>query len=221
MVCRSIVIEHLQQWFSKNDVSISYIYCDYKDRNTQTVVNLISSLVKQIVSQQQDMPSEVKDLFAEHDNGQSSMSLEDYSKLLVSLSSYFRRSFIVVDALDEHMISDDAQNLMQMELLDILLNVQHQWNGPSGYTLLFTSRNSGLIQERLAKYARIEISAADSDIEMYLRSRIHQSSKLRFPVKVQDDAVFIDQVVSTLVEKAQGMLVLQPSPLPPQAKSIE
>ena len=155
--------------------------------------------------QQPDMPREVKELYAEHNNGQSSMSLKEYSKLLTSLSSYFRRSFIVVDALDEHMISDDAEELMQMNLLDILLNVQHKWNDPNGYTLLFTSRNMGLIQEKLAEYARVEISAANSDIELYLRDRIHEISKFRFPVKVRDDAIFIDQIVSTLVEKAQGM----------------
>ena len=207
MACRSIVIEHLQQFFTKDDVSISYIYCDYKDR-TQTVVNLISSLVKQILLQQKDMSKEVKDLYAEHTNGQRSLPLEKYSKLLASLSTYFRRSFIVVDALDEHMISDDAENLWQMTLLDILLNLQHQWNGSNGYTLFFTSRHIGLIQERLAKCACLEISAVDSDIELYLRSRIRNFSKFRFPMKVRDDTKFTDQMISTLVEKAQGMLVL-------------
>ena len=208
MVCRSIVIEHLQQFFTKNDVSISYIYCDYKDRNTQTVVNLISSLVKQILSQQIDMPKEVKDLYAEHNNGQISLSLEEHSKLLASLSKCFRRCFIVVDALDEHVISGDAERAYEMTLLDTLLNLQHQRNESKGYTLFLTSRHSGLIQERLAKHARIEISAANSDVELYLRSRIRKSSKFRFPVKVRDDAIFIDEIVRTLVEKAQGMLVL-------------
>ena len=214
MVCRSIVIEHLQQLFTENDVSISYIYCDYKDRNTQTVVNLISSLVKQMLLQQIEMPREVKDLYAEHKNGQSPMSLEKYSKLLASLPKYFRRSFVVIDALDEHIISNDAEKSIQMTMLDILLDLQHGRNGSNGYTVLFTSRHIGLIQETLAKCARIEISAADSDIELYLRSRIRKSSRFRFPVKVRDDAHFTDQIVSTLVEKARGMLVFK---LPPQA----
>ena len=214
MVCRSIVIDHLQQWFSKNDVSISYIYCDYKDRKTQTVVNLISSLVKQMLSQRKDMPQEVKDLYAKHKNGQGSLSPEEHHELLASLPIYFQRSFVVVDALDEHISSDDEDDLTQMTILDTLLNHQHRWNGSKGYTLLFTSRHIGSIQEKLAKCARIEISATDSDIELYLRSRIRQSSKSRFPVKVRDDTTFIDQIVSTLVEKAQGMLVL---PLPPSS----
>lgn len=212
MVCRSIVIEHLQQLFTEHDVSISYIYCDYKDRNTQTVVNLISSLVKQILSQQIDMPKEVKDLYAEHNNGQISLSLEEHSKLLASLSKYFRRSFILVDALDEHVISDDAERSWEMTLLDTLLNLQHQWNGSNGCTLFLTSRHSGLIQEKLAQCARLDISAASSDIELYLRSRIRNSSRFRFPVKVRDDDKLIDQIISTLVEKAQGMSVLT-SPL--------
>ena len=207
MACRSIVIERLQKCFPEKNVSISYIYGDYKDRKTQTVVKLISSLVKQILLQQEDMPREIKNQYIEHKNGQISLSLEEYSNLLASLSTSFRRSFIVVDALDELVVDEDAENSVQKKLIKILLDLP-QWNGSNGFALFFTSRHLELIQERLAKCARIEISAADSDIELYLRSRIRESSKFGFPVKVRDDAKFIDQIVSTLVENAQGMLVL-------------
>ena len=206
--CRSIVIEHLRQVFTEKDVSISYIYCDYKDRKTQTTVNLISSLVKQMVLQQSDMPKDVIDLYTKHGNGQSSLSLEDLSRLLSSLSNHFRRSFILVDALDEHFVNDDEENAMQLTLLDILLNLQQKRKDSRGCTLFFTSRENGLIQERLAGCVRLDICAAGSDIELYLRSRIHDPSKFRFAKNLRVDADLGNLIVSRLVEKAEGMLVL-------------
>ena len=203
--CRSIVIEHLQQVFTENDVSISYIYCDYNDRKTQTTVNLISSLVKQIVLQRKDMPREVIELYT--GKGQSSLSLEDLTRLLSSFSSHFRRSFILVDALDEHFINDDEESVMQLTLLDSLLNLQKRGNSSRDYTLFFTSREFPLIHRRLAGCVRLDIRATDSDVESYLRSRIYDPTRFPFAGKVQDDANLGNLIVSKLVEKAQGMSV--------------
>ncbi len=163
--CRSIVIEHLQTLFSENDVSVSYIYCDYKDRKNQTTVNLISSLVKQIVLQQEDMPQEVQSLYSTYSYGQSSLSLEDLSRLLSCFSNHFRRSFILVDALDEHLSKDDEENPMQFTLLNILLDLHQQRDSSRGYTLFFTSRENGLIKGRLAGCARLDIYATEDDIK--------------------------------------------------------
>ena len=201
---RSLVIDHLQQGFTREDVSISYIYCDYKDRKTQTTVNLISSLVKQMVLQQSDMPREVIDLYAKCKDGQVPLSLEDHSKLLSSFSHHFRRSFILVDALDEHFINDDEQNAAQLTLLDTLLNL----HSSGGYTLFFTSREHQLIKGRLAACARLDIRATDFDIELYLRSRISDPTKFKFAQKLRNDADLGDLIVSKLVKKAQGMLVI-------------
>ncbi len=186
-------------------MSVSYIYCDYKDRKNQTTVNLISSLVKQIVLQQENMPQEVKSLYSTYDDGQSSLSLEDLSRLLSCFSNHFRRSFILVDALDEHLSKDDEENPMQFTLLNVLLNLHQQRNGSRGYTLFFTSRENGLIKERLAGCARLDIYATGDDIKSYLLSRISDPAKFRFAKKVQNDANLSNLIVSSLVEKARGM----------------
>ena len=205
--CRSIIIRNLQQVFTEEDVSISYVYCDYKDRKNQTTVNLISSLVKQLVLQHRDMPKEVIDLYTKSRNGQSSLSLEDYSRLLLSFSNHFRRSFILVDALDEHFVNNDEETAMQLTLLDELLNLQQQGHSSGGYTLFFTSREIGVIQRRLAGGVRLDIRAASSDIESYVRARICDHTKFALAEKVRDDASLVSIVVSKLVEKAQGMSV--------------
>ena len=154
------------------------------------------------------MPREIADLYIRKREGQTSLSLEDYSRLLSSFSNHFRRSFILVDALDEHIINDDEENAAQLTLLDVLLDLQEQGDNSGGHTLLFTSRENGLIQERLAGCIRLDIRAADADIESYVRSRIGDPTKFKFAKKVRDDVDFGNLIVSRLVEKAQGMLVL-------------
>lgn len=189
-------------------MSISYIYCDYKDRESQTTINLISSLVRQVVSQLGDTPEELRDLYTKHRKGQSSLSLEESSSLLSSLSNHFRRSFIVVDALDEHFNNKKKDNAMQMALLDVLLPLQRHQASSKGYTLFFTSRDQGWIEERLKGYVRLDIRAANSDIELYLRSQI---TKFSFADKVRNDADLGNLIVRRLVENSQGMLVITSS----------
>ena len=46
---RSIVVEYLERSFEKNNVAIAYIYCSYKEQEDQTTVNLIASLLQQLV----------------------------------------------------------------------------------------------------------------------------------------------------------------------------
>lgn len=212
MPCRSIVIENLQQMFVGEDVSISFAYCDYKDRTNQTTVNLISSLVKQIVAQQKDMPVEVVKLYSAHGQGQKSLSLGNQLCLLSSFPNSFRRSFILIDALDEHFTNEDEENGLQLILLEELLKLQKQGSCFKGYTLFFTSRENYVIQEHLTGAVRLDIRAADSDIESYVRSRIANPSHFRFVDKIMGDAELANTIVDTLTEKAQGMLVILQQP---------
>ena len=208
MPCRSIVVESLQGMFVGEDVSISFAYCDYKDRSNQTTVSLISSLVKQMVSQQKDMPTEVINLYSAHGHGQSSLSLAENLSLLSSFPKSFRRSFIVIDALDEHFTNEDEENVLQLPLLQELLKLQRDPSASKGYTLFFTSRENHIIREQLAGSGRLDIRAADADIESYIRSRIANPSQFRFANKIQEDAQLANTIVEKIIEKAQGMSVM-------------
>lgn len=198
----STVIENLLQIFDRDTVSISYIYCDYKDRAKQTTTNLLASLVKQLVLQHEDMPREVIEMYVEHTKRKSSPSLGEYSRLFPSLLNGFRRSFILVDALGEYFTSDDEESILEVTLLKELLKLQQT---RPGCTLFITSRANPVIQERLSGTVHIEISAANADIELYLRSRIYDHSKFRFAGKMRDDNDLADLVVGSLLKKARGM----------------
>lgn len=188
--------------FIGEDISISFAYCDYKDRTNQTTVNLISSLVKQIVSQLKNMPVEVVNLYKQ---GQSSLSLQSHLSLLSSFPNSFRRCFILIDALDENFTNEDEEDVLQLPLLEELLKLRKQGSASNGYTLYFTSRENHVIQEQLTGSARLDIRAVDSDIESYVRSRIADPSQFRFAEKIKGDAELANMIVNRLTEKAQGM----------------
>ena len=194
--------------FVGEDVSISFAYCDYKDRTNQTTFNLISSLVKQIVSQHKDMPEEVISLYSAHKQGQSLLSLGGHLSLLSTLPKSFRRSFILIDALDEHFTNEDEEKALRLTLLDELLKLQRQGSGLKGYTLFFTSRENRVIQEQLAGSVCLNIRATDSDIESYVRSRIANPSQFSYANKIRENAELVNTIVDRLIEKAQGMSVM-------------
>lgn len=161
-----------------------------------------------MVLQHKGMPEEVVKRYSAHERDQSSLSLAEYLKLLSSFPDSFQRSFILIDALDEIFTNEDEEDVLQFPLLEELLGLQKQRSATNGYSLFFTSRENHVIQEHLAGARRLNITAADSDIESYIRSRIANSSQFRFANKIQKDAELANTIVERLIEKARGMLVM-------------
>ena len=168
---------------------------------------MISSLVKQIVSQHKDIPAEVVNLYSAHGHGRESLSLAEYLSLLSSLPNSFRRSFILIDALDESFTNEDEEYVLQLPLLEELLKLQKQGSAANGYNLFFTSRENHVIKRKLAGSDHLNIRAADSDIESYVRSRVEDPSQFEF-VDLKGDDKLANAIVDTLTKKAQGMLVV-------------
>lgn len=161
--------------------------------------------MKQLALQQNALPNEVKELFSKHKDGQSSPSLDEYSKVLSQMLNRFKKSFIIVDALDEHVNDEEEGCPMQIEFLNQLRQLQ-QSNATASCRLFFTSRENRSIQGQLAGCARIDICATDSDIRLFVRSRI-SDSKFRFASELQRNADLACMITDKLVQLAQGMLV--------------
>lgn len=115
----------------------------------------------------------------------------------------FRRTFIVIDALDEHLISEEDDCSPQIPLLYELMNIQHK--EPSRCTIFVTSREIPSIQDQLHDRVRLDIRANNEDIRLFVRSRIDDGSKFRLAKEVQTSPNLAEQIVQKLVEKAQGM----------------
>ena len=103
---RSVVINYLQQAFPSEDFGIAFVYCNYKEQKEQTLVNLISSLLGQLVDKASLIPEDLYHLYQRHKKKGIRPSLSEYLKLLHYVVFQFSAVFIVIDALDECSESD-------------------------------------------------------------------------------------------------------------------
>jgi Cdc6-like AAA superfamily ATPase len=202
-VLAAAVVHHLEQLFCQDDVAVLYIYYDYKDHFNQTDQKLFASLAKQSVSQHRDLPDDAKRLYSACKRGETSPSCEQCLELLASSITHFRRTFIVLDALDEHLSTGENGYSPQIPILYELNKVQREV--PEGCTMLITSREIYSIQEQLCDFTRLDIRANDEDIRSYVNSRIQDDQKFRFAKEIRADPDLAEEMVRKLAEKAQGM----------------
>ena len=188
-----MVIDLLHRTFEPEEAGIAFLYCDYKERKQHTALNLISSLVQQLVQRQSDISEDVTAFYTKGMSKHTRPKLDDYSNLLRSELGRFPKTYIVIDALDEYIEKDGTRRT----LLEQLQLLRHKVN------LLVTSRHLAALDSEFEVDATLEISANKEDIERYLRSQIHHNRNLatyasKFPQ-------LEDEIVASISARAQGM----------------
>ena len=203
-VMASAVIENLQRSSKENDIAVAYLYCDYKDRERQTTGNLLSDLIKQLIVQRDSMPTQAREFY--HRSKDSGASLENYKTVLYPLVKSFKRSYIILDALDENTLSidkNDADERADLELVHALLPLQSPEN--SSIRLFITSRESPLIEKSLPNCIHLTIRANDEDVRSYVDARIKDATRFRFAHEIVRRPDLESSIIDTIVTKAQGM----------------
>ncbi|SLM39235.1 Ankyrin repeat-containing domain [Lasallia pustulata] len=193
-ITRSTVIDHLQRTYSTSNIGIAFMYCDYKEQEQQTPVNLISSLLQQLVEQQSSVPDEVRSLWEEHTRRRTRPCLAECSRLLQSTASAFSEIFIVIDALDES--SEITRD-------DLIAEIQKL---PSHLHLMATSRHNPNIEQLFNGSIQLEIQAHDADVKAYIRTQIDKRERLKKFVRA--DPRLQGMIETKLASKAQGMFLL-------------
>jgi hypothetical protein len=164
-------VHHLQQLFAQENVAVLYVYCDYKDQAHQTNRNLFTNLAEQSILQQVDLPAEATALYGVCMRGERSPSTKECLDLLMSSMASFRRTVIILDAVDEHLPSGEDEYNPYIPLLRELNNIQQKLSGRC--TMFITSREILSMQEQLQDRTRLNIRANEEDIKSYVKSRIH------------------------------------------------
>ena len=113
----SIVFEHLKQIYHERNVAVLIAYCGYNEAKSQSIDNLVASLLKQAVQSQPEISEDIKNVYKGHGKKDTFPSMQELTKLLQKEIAKFDRCFIIVDALDE--ILDEPKRL---ELLECLSN---------------------------------------------------------------------------------------------------
>lgn len=193
---RSFIIDHLKQLFSEDDVVVAFIYCNYNEREEQTLVNLLGSLLQQFVQQRSTIPTDLQKVYESHERKKTRPSVAEYSRLLESQLSSFSEAFLVIDALDEYLDNDRTRDALLAEIRKLQPRLR----------LLVTSRpNVKNLALNFDNVTQLEIRASDSDIKRYLESEIYKKERLRSHVTA--NPTLKDIIINTIVQKAEGMSV--------------
>jgi hypothetical protein len=182
-----MVVEHLNQKYGEKS-AIAYIYFDYKDQETQDIVNLLANVLKQILSRLDDISDE---LFAALDDMRSqSRHFLDSSKVIEVIrlvAEQLSRTYIIVDALDE---CRDANT--RAHLLDILDKLTAARN-----IKIYIASRPHIQHIRGAEV--LQIRARDTDIETYVRSKLEKGGRVTPSLR--------EQIIARLLISAKGTLL--------------
>ncbi|KAH0536261.1 hypothetical protein FGG08_006856, partial [Glutinoglossum americanum] len=193
---RSLIIDEVSRSVNCDDTGVAYIYCDYADREDQTVENMIASLIKQLSLQTTPIPDPVWELYKQCNQGKSRPDLSKIMETLKLLCIEFKQVFIVLDALDECDEQARRSLLAQLEGLDHSIS-----------RCLLTSRHHLLdMEERYGKYPQIEIIAKDQDIHQFLQKKIKEDGGLSEMMKSKQ--ALKDEVIGMITSKAMNMFLL-------------
>jgi hypothetical protein len=178
-----------------SNIGLAFIYCNYKERDSQTLANLIASLVQQLVQRSSAVPDDVRALYAHHQSQKTRPGDVEYCKILRSLVASFSHVYIIVDALDECNESNGTRSKLTKELQE----------SPANLHLLCTSRHLGDIEESFARASRLEIRASNADVQRFLEAQISQTPRLVGFCKTVESLQ--STIIEKLIQKAKGMSV--------------
>ncbi|EHK48124.1 hypothetical protein TRIATDRAFT_305868 [Trichoderma atroviride IMI 206040] len=192
----SYIIEALRKLSHGSDLGIAYVYFSYKDIETQTPVNVMASILQQLISDKQSFLSDLKSLYAQHIKENTRPSVPDIVSLLQDVVLSYSKVFIIIDALDECTDADDVRFILLTELKKL----QHRM------CLLVMSRPIPDLEEPLEGATRVNVEASLIDIKNYLLQRLESTRSMQ--KHLAEEPSLRDKIVSVIVQKIKGMFLM-------------
>jgi hypothetical protein len=177
-----------------NDVTL-FIFCNHKERMAQTYIDLIASLLKQLVQERSAISPYVKGLYDKHFKKCTRPNVQEFlNTLRQEIDTFYTCAYIIVDALDEG-----------PEQSRLLYDLRHLSNS---VRLMVTSRDLPSIGGSMREIPRLEIHAQDEDIEKYIESRLSQATEFQLRHLLEQDPDLQQLLIRSVKEKSNGMWVL-------------
>jgi len=193
----STTVEHVEALCSNtSEVGYAYFYFDFNNERKQTVEGFLRSMIVQLSCQQLSLPEEVQNLYDAHIKQQQEPRLSSLIETFISLVKGFRRTYVMMDALDE---CSERQ-----AMLELIAQVVARDQNLKKINLLITSRRERdietTLQDIVTDSIRIQSAQIEADIRLHVNSRLSHDSRLkRRPESVKKE------IEKTLIEGANGM----------------
>ncbi|KAK2799233.1 hypothetical protein FQN51_007063 [Onygenales sp. PD_10] len=190
-VLMSTVIDELRHRLSGSEVPIAFFHFDYQDQ--QTIQDLFTSLLRQMVDSLPDIPTSVVDAHRKLGGSRCSLPEPVLSKMLLDIMQS-KRVYVLIDAVDE--CGDTSR---RRDLLQFLHQATHR---PSVRLFLTSRPHLYDIRDTFPKSHRIAIQASEADLRAYVSREISQVGN-----DIVDKAL-AERIMNTIVHQADGMFLL-------------
>ncbi|CAI7636162.1 unnamed protein product [Penicillium palitans] len=194
-ILSSIVIEYISQDIRASHAALVFIYCNYKETETHSEFELLSSIARQLAEQLHHTPPMVKEFCDQSATRKRSPTSDEWVALIRSLCGLFPQVMVIADALDECPENSRDNFLCLMKDLD------------ADIRFMFTSRPHIDLPVEFAKLERLHISATTSDLEVYLKSEISENYKFQKRV-IRNNPSIQPEIMGCIIAKSAGMFLL-------------
>jgi len=191
------VVEFLERDLPVRGVALAFVYCNHKEKLSQTIEYFVGAIVRQLVERKAVIPECVRTLYEKHRGKETNPTLAEYLELLRLLAKECSEVYIVIDALDE-CVDKGGQPIWS----DLIIKLQASM---VNLHLLYTSRDmdihdtAGIFRNSTV----IPIRATETDIRTYVRGQL-QSKNVLLQFCGQDPTLQED-ILQAVVSNAEGM----------------
>lgn len=195
----SVIIEELKfRAFQTESCAVAYYYCEYKRIETQTLQNILGSLISQICAYSEGAFEDLQQVYTQFNEATHPVlpTILELKKLLIRSTSHVDYVAIIIDGLDECLSTDERSNL-----LNFISSINTPQYGNN--KIICTSRDLVDIREHLFDFDRISIAARSNDLELYVTAGIEQRLEAK-SLRLRDK-LLKEYIVNTIVSKANGM----------------
>jgi hypothetical protein len=191
-IIASIVVYHLDVEFHNDcTIGIAYIYCNFQLQQEQKPMDILLSLLKQLIQERPSIPRSIEALYDHHQGKRTRPSLDEISKELQAVISDNSRTFIIIDALDEFQISNGGPRKLLTEIFKL--------QAMARTSLFATSRINDEIAKLFEGAISLQIRAIDKDVGRYLDGEM----PLLQPDNLDDD--IRDTIKREIIGAVDGM----------------
>lgn len=178
------------------DCPVVYYFCDYKDQKSQSACKVMETLIASLCRSSQPVLEYVKDYSHRFRETRSTCSLETLCNLFKQCLALQKKTYVVIDAIDECTERED----LAKQLISLL-------GGPQPINLFLTSRKLqdivGSLESSLIQQYSLESKDVSEDISRYISNRLDDYTRSN-TMKLRDPQLR-GRIQDTLCSKADGM----------------
>ncbi|KAL8897576.1 MAG: hypothetical protein Q9207_007148 [Kuettlingeria erythrocarpa] len=191
-ILASLVVDYLRDMAPIDPAIVAYVYFDYRDRENQSVEQIVASILQQVAGSQPTLPTAVVNLYDLFGKRGKTANLQDLTQALVSVARDQPKVFLVIDALDECDVN------LRREFLNVLGSLT------DNISMFVTGRSH--VQDVVRAFGNtpsIEIKAHRSDLWSCITHEIQASDW-------QDDLDerYRNDVADKIINNAEDMFLL-------------